>query len=217
MSDIMAHYRNGAILLNDYDRMRSFLRDLDYTPEPGDPVIWKTMGNIFFLERKYDQALKCYINSVEIDHYYPDALNNIGMTYKILGQDDKAEKIFDFLASVRNQKAAGDLKNSGYFLTNSVKKPRRLRYRIIEDKIGMPLWTYGFAAVFLIYGAAANRMIGGILWALLVLGIGYIIMRIRLKFKKDYRIRFISASPVIPGVDYGKSPFISRIFGKSEK
>ena len=49
LANITARYRNRALSLSDYERMRSFLRDVDYTPEPDDPVIWKLMGNSFLL------------------------------------------------------------------------------------------------------------------------------------------------------------------------
>jgi hypothetical protein len=52
LANITAQYRNRAISLSDYERMRSFLRDLDYTPDPDDPGIWKSMGNIFFQKEK---------------------------------------------------------------------------------------------------------------------------------------------------------------------
>ena len=68
--NITAQYRNRAVLLSDYDRMRSFLRDMDYTPDPEDPVIWKSMGNTFFGKKNYDLALQCYENAVEINHTY---------------------------------------------------------------------------------------------------------------------------------------------------
>ena len=57
--NITAQYRNRAVSLSDYDWMRSFLRDLDDTPDQGDPEIWKSMGNVIFRKKNYDLALKC--------------------------------------------------------------------------------------------------------------------------------------------------------------
>jgi len=92
------------------------------------------------LGKNYDLALQCYENAVEINHTYIDALHNIAMTYKILGRNDDAEKFFGYIKTLKNNKLEGNLKNSGYFLSKSEKKPRKVRYQIIENKVGIPLW-----------------------------------------------------------------------------
>jgi len=197
LANITARYRNRAISLSDYERMRSFLRDLDYTPDPDDPVIWKSMGNSFFREKNYDLALQCYENSVEINHTYADALNNIAITYKILGRNEEAEKILDYIKTIKESDLEGNVKNTGYYLSNSEKHPGKVRYRIIDNKIGVPFWLYGIAAAFIMYGAISDRLVGGILWAILILVIGYFVTKIRIKHKKGFKIRFLALLSVV--------------------
>ena len=48
--NITAQYRNRAVLLSDYDRMRSFLRDMDYTG-PGGTCNMEIHGKYFFWEK----------------------------------------------------------------------------------------------------------------------------------------------------------------------
>jgi len=210
--NITAQYRDRVVSLSDYDRMRSFLRDLDYTPGPDDPVIWKSMGNTFFRKKNYDLALQCYENAVEINHTYVDAFNNVAMTYKILGRNDDAEKIFDYIKTIEKGNIEGNLKNTGFYLSGSEKRPGKVRYRIIENKIGIPLWLYGVSAAFIIYGAVSQRLVGGVMWALVVLVIGYLITKIRIKRHRGSKFRFISIQAVvsyyIPGPDNVISRFI---------
>jgi len=97
---LTALHKMGIISFNDFERTRSFLQDFDYISNPEDPIIWKSIGNIFFKENDYDMALKCYENAVGLDHFYIDALNNIGMTLKIMGRWEDAEKIFDYIESI---------------------------------------------------------------------------------------------------------------------
>ena len=177
--------------------MRSFLRDLDYTPDPDDPAIWKSMGNTFFGEKNYDIALQCYENAVEINHSYMDALHNMAITCKILGRNDEAVKIFDSIKTIKNKKMDGNYQNKGYFLSKSKNEPEKIRYRIIDNTVGIPLWLYGFAVFFVFYGVAANRIVGGIMWAILILGIGYLITKIRIRRNRRSKFSFISVQAVV--------------------
>jgi tetratricopeptide (TPR) repeat protein len=215
--NITAQYRNRAVSLSDYDRMRSFLRDLDYTPDPDDPGIWKSMGNNFFRLKKFDLALQCYANAVEINHYYTDALYNIALTFRMLGRNDDAAKIFAYINTIKIKKLDGNYGNNGYFLSKFKKEPGKIRYRIIDHKIGIPVWLYGVAAVFILYGAYSQRLVGGIMWAFLVLGIGYFVTKIRIKSKKGFKIRFLSLLSVISSHNYGYAGIFSRSSGINKK
>jgi tetratricopeptide (TPR) repeat protein len=208
--NITAQFRNRAVSLSDYDRMRSFLRDLDYTPDPADPVIWKLMGNIFFRKKNYDLALQCYENAVEINHTYVDAFNNVAMTYKILGRDDDAEKIFEYIKKIEKGNIEGNLKNTGFYLSGSEKRPGKVRYRIVENKIGIPFWLYGISGAFIVYGLVSDHLVGGVMWALLFLVIGYLITKIRIKRHRGSKLRFISIQAVVSSYIPGSDNFLSR-------
>ena len=109
---ITTRYKNGGISLSDYERMRSFLRDTNCSQNPNDPLIWKTMGNSFFKEKDYYNALKCYENAVEINHCYADALNNIAMVYKKIGRNEDAEKLLNFLKTLEQKESEDVVKNN---------------------------------------------------------------------------------------------------------
>ena len=174
-------------------------------------------GKYFFWEKNYDLALQCYENAVEINHTYIDALHNIAMTYKILGRNDDAEKTFGYIKTLKSNSLEGNLKDSGYFLSKSEKKPMKVRYQIIENKVGVPLWLYGFAVIFVFYGAAVNRIVGGIMWAAMVLGIGYFITKIRIKNKKGFKIRFLSFLSVMSYYNHGCGNYLSRSLRNTRK
>jgi hypothetical protein len=126
-----------------------------------------------------------------------DALNNVAMTFKILGRNDDAEKIFNYLKTTENGNIEGNLKNTGFYLSGSEKRTEKVRYRIIENKIGIPFWLYGVSGNFIVYGLASDRLLGGIMWAILVLVIGYLITKIRIKRHRGSKFRFISIQAVV--------------------
>ena len=88
------NFADHLLPFDQFDRMRSFLKDSKYVLRGDDSYIWKNMGNEFFKRKDYENALKCYGYAVQIQPNYRDALNNIGMTYKMLGRENEAKKIF---------------------------------------------------------------------------------------------------------------------------
>ena len=94
---ITPYFLSESISSKDFNRMKSFLLNIDYFPNSEDSVIWKNTGNMLVEEYNYENALKCYENAVEIDHNNTDALYNIGLIYKFLGRIEESKKIFDYL------------------------------------------------------------------------------------------------------------------------
>lgn len=99
---LQSRFTEGKLTPGTYERLRAYVRDSDYIATPGDSVVWKSTGNIFFREKSYDLALKCYGIAVELDEHNTDALNNIAMTYKMLGRDRDAQKIFDSIRTIES-------------------------------------------------------------------------------------------------------------------
>jgi hypothetical protein len=55
---------------------------------------WKEKGNGFYKQKRYDDALRCYLQAVEIDPLYADAWYNLGITCKALGYYKESETCF---------------------------------------------------------------------------------------------------------------------------
>jgi len=58
--------------------------------EPNNPEILKELGNLYFREGDYDQAIEQYQASLRIDPSYYKSLYNLGNTYYKIGDFDKA-------------------------------------------------------------------------------------------------------------------------------
>jgi len=56
---------------------------------------WKEKGNGFYKQKRYDEALRCYLEAVEIDPLYADAWYNMGMTCKALGYHKESVSCFE--------------------------------------------------------------------------------------------------------------------------
>jgi hypothetical protein len=56
---------------------------------------WKDKGNGFYKQKRYNEALHCYLEAVEIDPLYADAWYNMGMTCKALGYQKESETCFE--------------------------------------------------------------------------------------------------------------------------
>jgi hypothetical protein len=55
---------------------------------------WKEKGNGFYKQRRFDEALRCYLEAVEIDPLFADAWYNLGMTCKALGYQKESVTCF---------------------------------------------------------------------------------------------------------------------------
>jgi len=60
-----------------------------------DPVFYKEKGNHFFEQKRYDEAIKCYIKSLECDPEYADSWYNLGKTLYMIGKDKEAKQCLD--------------------------------------------------------------------------------------------------------------------------
>jgi TM2 domain-containing membrane protein YozV len=103
LSLLQTRYARGELSPGSFERMKSFLTDRTSKSHPGDSDIWKSTGNIFFKQKDYNNALKCYEIAVEIDHDNIAALNNIGMAYRILGRNEDAETIFEYIKMAESE------------------------------------------------------------------------------------------------------------------
>ncbi|HVP95028.1 MAG TPA: tetratricopeptide repeat protein [Methanoregulaceae archaeon] len=83
---ILERFKRGMLESKHYERLRTFLKDDNYSPRPDDSEIWNTMGNTFFKERDLIHALQCYENAIEIDHNNEDARYNRELTLNVLNR-----------------------------------------------------------------------------------------------------------------------------------
>ena len=56
---------------------------------------WKEKGNEYFKQKRYEEALRCYLEAVEIDPRYTDAWYNLGMTCRALGYKNESVTCFE--------------------------------------------------------------------------------------------------------------------------
>ena len=107
---LQSHYARGEISSDSYERMRSFLIEGISHSNQGDSELWKSTGNVFFKQKDYQNALKCYEISIEIDHDNIATLNNIGMAYRMLGRNEDAETIFEYIKMAESEQHLRQMK-----------------------------------------------------------------------------------------------------------
>jgi tetratricopeptide (TPR) repeat protein len=56
---------------------------------------WKEKGNGYYRQKRFEEALRCYSEAVQIDPLYADAWYNLGMTCRALGYLDEAVTCFE--------------------------------------------------------------------------------------------------------------------------
>jgi len=81
---ILDRFKRGLLYPEFYERMRSFLRDMNFSPRHDDSATWNTMGNTLFRENDLVHALQCYENAIAIDYDNSDAQYNLELTLKLL-------------------------------------------------------------------------------------------------------------------------------------
>ncbi len=87
---ILDRFKRGMLEPKHYERLRTYLKDDNYSPRPDDSNTWSTMGNTFFKEMDLMHALQCYENAVEIDPNNADAHYNLELTIKVLEHNKPA-------------------------------------------------------------------------------------------------------------------------------
>jgi tetratricopeptide (TPR) repeat protein len=100
LTTLQSHFADGEISSDSYERMRSYLTNIAFIKSPDDSAIWQSAGNVFFKQKDYKNALKCYEIAIELDNNNTDALNNIAMTYRSTGRDEDARVIIEYIKKV---------------------------------------------------------------------------------------------------------------------
>ena len=68
--------------------------------DPKNPSALNNLGNINYLKKDYEQAIKYYLEASFIDTYDADILINIARSYVNLGKKDEAKSFFDKAVSI---------------------------------------------------------------------------------------------------------------------
>lgn len=66
-----------------------------------DENFWKKTGDDHFKDGKFEDAIKCYKEAIEINPSFTAAWNNLGYTYIKLGRIDEAKKCKDIIKSLK--------------------------------------------------------------------------------------------------------------------
>lgn len=96
---------------------------------------WKEKGNEYFKQKRYEEALRCYLEAVEVDPRYADAWYNLGMTCRALGYknesatcfkrakmfSDEHNKAYSSLQKGRSQSSGSDIPANRYNLQDTWK------------------------------------------------------------------------------------------------
>ena len=180
--EIVSWYSRGEIPIAQYERMRSYMHDPDYTPEPQDHVIWKKTGNLFFERKDYNHALKCYANAVDIDHYYLDAINNIGMTYRILGKTEESARVFKYMNEVKELHLPEKEKETIEFFEHTGGIPQDTKKPAVvppepANHVELSAWEYALGGVILAIGFAGSWFILALLVVIVLFGLIYLVRK----------------------------------------
>ena len=70
---------------------------------------WKDQGNVYYKQKRYEEALRCYSEAVQIDPLYADAWYNLGMTCRALGYADEAGTCFERAKKYSHAGKSGDI------------------------------------------------------------------------------------------------------------
>ena len=68
-----------------------------------DENFWKKLGDENFKKEKFDDAIKCYKEAIEINPNFSAAWNNLGYTYIKLGRIDEAKKCKDIIKTINER------------------------------------------------------------------------------------------------------------------
>jgi tetratricopeptide (TPR) repeat protein len=145
LTELMALHAMGDITPDNYERMKSYFTDSSYIRNPVDSAIWKSTGNYFFKQKDYQNALKCYETAVEIDNGNTDALNNIAVTYRVIGRTDDARLITDYLKEQDSKRQ--ETENEAVHIA-PVPTPAPLRAAIPDDSFGRRNYYGGVAPAY---------------------------------------------------------------------
>ena len=70
-------------------------------------IAWKEKGNCYFKQSRYEEALRCYSEAVQIEPLYADAWYNLGMTCRALGYANEAVTCFERAKNYRTEVTRG--------------------------------------------------------------------------------------------------------------
>jgi protein O-mannosyl-transferase len=59
------------------------------------------LGNVLFLEKQYQAAIKSYKNAIRVDPIHLEAMRNLGATYEEMNDNENAEKYYNMMVEVR--------------------------------------------------------------------------------------------------------------------
>lgn len=89
-SAIIAYGKNGMV-----SEAIKIAEDLLSSGVKNDPTLLNNLGNLYFLDNKYDRALKNYLEASKLSPDDPAILVNAARTYLKLNQAKKAAEMFD--------------------------------------------------------------------------------------------------------------------------
>lgn len=67
-----------------------YLLDKKLKSNPGDYYLYQTKGNVYYSMEKFDSAIICYEKVISMKPTYARAYMNVGETYELTGNKDKA-------------------------------------------------------------------------------------------------------------------------------
>lgn len=103
------HYLKTVSQLEELEKMDTALSA--YTSAvaewPDNPIAWFGLGNAYYHQRSFDQALVAYRHVISLKPGYPPAVNNLAITYAELGQFVEALQLVD--SELDKQVAGSDM------------------------------------------------------------------------------------------------------------
>ena len=76
---IQSKFGEASKKLNKHFFLKIIQRELEKTPD--NPLLYSTLGDLYYSNRNYPETIKAYEQSLKIDFYNPHALNNLAWLY----------------------------------------------------------------------------------------------------------------------------------------
>ncbi len=118
-TDWRIHYHTGIAwrIIGDFEKaIYSYQQAIHFCPD--NYMNHYGLGIVYQLNEDYPNALKSLIQAHKLENTSAEVLNSLGMTYKKIGDIEKALEVYNFAVQILMNNIMGELENDGINPTN---------------------------------------------------------------------------------------------------